>query len=92
MKLRRETLDIVVIGGIYGIGKRRNFVGSYLLALRDENNEFKSVALVGTCLDDATLEYLTGRMKELEISTKGSEITVEQDSLLSKTSVRIKVR
>ena len=76
-KAEPETLDMVVIGGIYGIGKRGDFVGSYLLALRDENDEFKSVALVGTGLDDATLEYLTGRMKELEISTKGREIKVE---------------
>ena len=48
-----------------------------MLALRDENNEFKSVALVETSLDDASPEYLAGRMKELEISTKGGEITVE---------------
>ena len=74
--------DMVVIGGIYGIGKRGDFVGSYLLALRDENNEFKSVALVGTVLDDATLEYLNGRMKELEISTKGREIKVEPKIVL----------
>ena len=77
-----ETLDMVVIGGTYGIGKRGDFVGSYLVALRDENNDFKSIALVGTGLDDATLEYLTGRMKELEISTKGREIKVEPKIVL----------
>ena len=81
-KAEPETLDMVVVGGIYGIGKRGDFVGSYLLALRDENNEFKTVALVGTGLDDATLEYLTGKMKELEISTKGREITVEPKIVL----------
>ena len=78
-----ETLDMVVIGGTYGIGKRGDFVGSYLVALRDENNDFKSIALVGTGLDDATLEYLTGRMKELEISTKGREIKVSPSSKIS---------
>ncbi|MBQ8017982.1 MAG: ATP-dependent DNA ligase [Methanobrevibacter sp.] len=81
-KAEPETLDMVVVGGIYGIGKRGDFVGSYLLALRDENNEFKTVALVGTGLDDATLEYLTGKMKELEISTKGREIIVEPKIVL----------
>ena len=81
-KAEPETLDMVVIGGTYGIGKRGDFVGSYLVALRDENNEFKSIALVGTGLDDATLEYLTGRMKELEISTKGREIKVEPKIVL----------
>ena len=81
-KAEPETLDMVVIGGTYGIGKRGDFVGSYLVALRDENNDFKSIALVGTGLDDATLEYLTGRMKELEISTKGREIKVEPKIVL----------
>ena len=81
-KAEPETLDMVVVGGIYGIGKRGDFVGSYLLALRDENNEFKTVALVGTGLDDATLEYLTGKMKELEISTKGREIKKKKKIVL----------
>ena len=81
-KAEPETLDLVVVGGTYGIGKRGDFVGSYLVALRDENNEFKSTAYAATGLDDATLEYLTGKMKELEISTKGREIVVEPKIVL----------
>ena len=81
-KAEPETLDMIIIGGTYGIGKRGDFVGSYLVALRDENNEFKSVAYAATGLDDATLEYLTNKMKELEISTKGREIIVEPKIVL----------
>ena len=81
-KAEPETLDMMVIGGTYGIGKRGDFVGSYLVALRDENNEFKSVAYAATGLDDASLEYLTGKMKEYEITTKGREITVEPKIVL----------
>ena len=81
-KAEPETLDMMVIGGTYGKGKRGDFVGSYLVALRDENDEFKSVAYAATGLDDATLEYLTGKMKELEISTKGREIKVEPKIVL----------
>ena len=81
-KAEPETLDMVVIGGTYGIGKRGDFVGSYLVALRDENDDFKSVAYAATGLDDATLEYLTAKMKELEISTKGREIKVEPKIVL----------
>ena len=81
-KAEPETLDMIVIGGTYGIGKRGDFVGSYLVALRDENDDFKSVAYAATGLDDATLEYLTGKMKELEISTKGREIVVEPKIVL----------
>lgn len=81
-KAEPETLDMIVVGGTYGIGKRGDFVGSYLVALRDENNEFKTVAYAATGLDDATLEYLTVKMKELEISTKGREIIVEPKIIL----------
>ena len=81
-KAEPETLDMMVIGGTYGIGKRGDFVGSYLVALRDENDEFKSVAYAATGLDDASLEYLTGKMKEIEISTKGREIKVEPKIVL----------
>ncbi|MBR0272437.1 MAG: ATP-dependent DNA ligase [Methanobrevibacter sp.] len=81
-KAEPETLDMIIVGGTYGIGKRGDFVGSYLVALRDENDEFKTVAYAATGLDDATLEYLTGKMKELEISTKGREIVVEPKIVL----------
>ena len=81
-KAEPETLDMIVVGGTYGIGKRGDFVGSYLVALRDENDEFKTVAYAATGLDDATFEYLTGKMKEIEISTKGREIVVEPKIVL----------
>ena len=81
-KAEPETLDMIVVGGTYGIGKRGDFVGSYLVALRDENDEFKTVAYAATGLDDATLEYLTKKMKEIEITTKGREIIVEPKIVL----------
>ena len=81
-KAEPETLDMIIVGGTYGIGKRGDFVGSYLVALRDENDEFKTVAYAATGLDDATSEYLTGKMKEIEITTKGREIVVEPKIVL----------
>ncbi|WP_273476621.1 ATP-dependent DNA ligase [Methanobrevibacter woesei] len=81
-KAEPETLDMVVLGGVHGIGKRENFVGSYLVGLRDENDEFKTVAYVGTGLDDATLEYLTGKMEEYKLTEKGRDITVEPKIIL----------
>ena len=81
-KAEPETLDMIIVGGTYGIGKRGDFVGSYLVALRDENDEFKTVAYAATGLYDATLEYLTGKMKEIEITTKGREIVVEPKIVL----------
>ncbi len=62
--------------------KAGDFVGSYLVSLRDEDNNLKTVAYVATGLDDATLEYLTKKMKEYELSTKGREIVVEPKIVL----------
>ncbi len=81
-KAEPETLDMIIVGGTYGIGKRGDFVGSYLVALKDSDDEFKTVAYAATGLDDATLEYLTGKMKEIEITTKGREIVVEPKIVL----------
>ena len=69
-KAEPETLDMVVLGGVHGIGKRENFVGSYLVGLRDENDEFKTVAYVGT------------KMEEYKLTEKGRDITVEPKIIL----------
>lgn len=76
-KAEPETLDVVVVGGTYGIGKRTNFIGSYRVALKDENEELKTVAHVATGLNDETLAYLTDLMNKYKIYEKGTKITVE---------------
>lgn len=81
-KAEPETLDMVVLGGVHGIGKRANFIGSYLVGLKGENDEFKTVAYVATGLDDATLEYLTGKMEEYKLTETGRDITVEPKIVL----------
>ena len=81
-KAEPETLDMVVLGGIHGIGKRANFIVSYLGGLREEDDQFKTIAYVATGLDDATLEYLTKKMEEYKISEKGRDITVEPKIIL----------
>ena len=81
-KAEPETLDMIVLGGTHGIGKRANFIGSYLVGLKGENDEFKTVAYVATGLDDATLEYLTGKMEEYKLTETGRDITVEPKIVL----------
>lgn len=75
-KAEPETLDAVVIGGVKGIGKRGDFIGSYLIALRDYDGELKPLAHVGTGLSDDDLTRLTKLMEENKISEKGTRITV----------------
>ena len=51
-KAEPENLDVVVVGGTKGIGKRGEFIGSYLIALQDEDENLKPIAQVGTGLSD----------------------------------------
>ncbi|MDR2966912.1 MAG: ATP-dependent DNA ligase [Methanobacteriaceae archaeon] len=81
-KAEPETLDVVVVGGTYGIGKRANFVGSYKVALKDENDELKTVAHVATGLDDETLAHLTNLMDKYKTREKGTKIDVEPRIIL----------
>ena len=55
LKAEPETLDLVVVGGSCGRGKRAHLIGSYLLAAKDENNDLKTLAYAATGLDDKTL-------------------------------------
>lgn len=75
-KAEPETLDVVVVGGTYGKGKRAHFVGSYLLAINDEFGDLKTIAHAATGLDDKTLLELSERMEELIIERKGQKVLV----------------
>jgi DNA ligase-1 len=71
-----ETLDLVVIGGEWGEGRRASFFGSYLLACYDtDNDKFLPIGRVATGISDDQLDELTRSFKELVISESG--ITVE---------------
>jgi DNA ligase 1 len=70
-KATPETLDLVVVGGTYGKGRRAHFIGSFLLALRDENNDLKTLAHAATGLDDKTLMELSEMAEPLIIRKVG---------------------
>lgn len=82
-KAEPESLDLVVVGGNYGKGKRANWIGSYLLAVRDEStDDLLTIAHVGTGLDDETLELLTKRVKPIILETKGKKVKIKPDIIL----------
>jgi len=73
-KATPETLDLVVVGGTYGTGKRAHFIGSFLLALRDEDNKLKNLAHVATGLDDKTLQELSEISEPLIVRKIGRQV------------------
>ena len=81
-KAEPETLDVVVVGGTHGIGKRAHFIGSYKVAIKDENDELKNLAHVATGLDDETLAHLSDLMNKYKTYEKGTIIEVEPKIIL----------
>ncbi len=81
-KAEPETLDLVVVGGTYGRGKRAHFIGSYLLAAKDENNELKTVAHAATGLDDKTLVELHELTEPMVTSKIGRTVKIAPHVIL----------
>ncbi|KAF5422435.1 MAG: DNA ligase-1 [Candidatus Methanomarinus sp.] len=70
-----ETLDLVVIGGEWGEGRRAQMIGSYQLAcIEPTTGQFLSMGRVGTGITDDLLLELTLRFKDLIIIEHGTEL------------------
>lgn len=70
-----ETLDLAVIGGEWGEGRRAQMIGSYQLAcIEPTTGEFLSMGRVGTGITDDLLVELTSRFKDLIIIERGTEM------------------
>ena len=78
IKLKREyrseltdTIDLVVIGGFHGRGRRAGTYGTYLLASYDDKRStFTSIAKVGTGFSDEDLAKLPKLLKPFESHVK----------------------
>jgi DNA ligase 1 len=79
MKLKPafETLDTVVVGGIWGSGRRKGLLSSLIVAVRGEKNELLTVGKVGTGFSDKTLKDLTERLTPLIISSTAQTVEIE---------------
>jgi DNA ligase-1 len=83
MKLKPafETLDVVVVGGIWGSGRRRGMLSSLVVAIRDRD-EFKTVGKVGTGFPEDTLRDLTARLEPGIITTRGRNVEIEPSMVI----------
>jgi DNA ligase-1 len=82
LKVKREyqseladTLDLVIIGALYGRGRRVGKYGALLLAVYDEKQDlFTSVSKVGTGFTDQHLESFYNSLESLRISHKSPRV------------------
>ena len=80
-----ENLDLAIIGGVWGTGKRTGWIGSLILGCLDENREkFLACGMLGTGIKekkedegDLTFEELTKMLKPLIIEENKNEIKVK---------------
>ncbi len=75
-----ETLDLVIVGALWGTGKRAGWLSSYVLGARDEEKgEFTSVGRVGTGVTEEQLAEFTDVLKPLIEFESGGEVTLKPE-------------
>ena len=77
-----EPLDLVIVGGTYGEGKRANALSSFRLACYDEG-KFLECGMVGTGIkekdNEVTFESLTKLLTPLITKKKGKTIDIKPE-------------
>jgi DNA ligase-1 len=69
-----ETLDLVILGAIWGEGKRAGWLSSYYLGARDELGEYRYVGRVATGVTEQQLADNTELLRPFIEFTDGREV------------------
>ncbi|MEM5814249.1 MAG: ATP-dependent DNA ligase [Candidatus Aenigmatarchaeota archaeon] len=85
VKPTMENLDLVIMGGLWGSGKRAGYIGSLILGCRDpDTGKFLECGMLGSGLlekesegtEKITLDNLTKMLKPLITNTRGSAVII----------------
>lgn len=77
-----ETLDVIIVGGIWGSGRRKGLLSSLIVAVRGAKDELLTVGKVGTGFSEATLRDLTDRLKPIIITSSGHNVEIEPEIVI----------
>ncbi|KAH9081636.1 ATP-dependent DNA ligase [Lactarius deliciosus] len=72
-----DSLDLVVVGGYYGKGKRTNVYGAFLLACYDaDSEEFQTICKIGTGFSEEALAAHYAVLQPLEMEKVRGDVKV----------------
>ena len=77
-----ESLDVVITRAKMGMGKRKEWYGSFEIAVKDYENNLYTIGHVGSGLTEEELHYLTEQIKNITTEVINDEAIVEPKIVL----------